>query len=64
MRFAIAMIVLLVAAVPASEAKSARAQCRDHAQSEYNFCLKRSTTKRARAQCKVEVKHSKGQCPR
>ena len=64
MKYAIAILALLAAAVPASEAKSPRGLCMDQTRSQYNFCLKRSTTKRGRAQCKVELKHSRGQCPR
>jgi hypothetical protein len=64
MRFAIGILALLAAAVPASEAKSPRAQCKDQAQSQYNFCLKRSTTKKGRAMCKADLKTTRSRCPR
>jgi hypothetical protein len=64
MKFAVAIFALLVAAVPASEAKSARSLCLDQTQVQYKFCLKRSTTKKGQSLCKLDRKTSRHQCPR
>jgi hypothetical protein len=64
MRVAVAILAILVAAVPVSEAKSSRSLCRDQAQSEYKFCLKRSTTNKGRSLCKVALKKSRAGCPK
>ena len=64
MKFAVAMLVLLAAAVPATEAKTARGSCLAQAQTQYKFCLKRSTTGKGRSMCKVSLKQSRKQCPK
>jgi hypothetical protein len=64
MRFAIATIALLAAALPASEAKSPRGICMDQTQTQYKFCLNRSTTNKAKSMCKVALKQSRKQCPK
>ncbi|HEY4363913.1 MAG TPA: hypothetical protein VGN17_23290 [Bryobacteraceae bacterium] len=64
MKFAVAMVVLLAAAVPATEAKTARGSCLAQAQSQYKFCLNRSTTRKGKAMCKVSLRQSRKQCPK
>lgn len=55
--------LMLVAAAPAAESKSAMAQCKGSCSVNYSACLKRTTTKKGRAQCKLERKAcSKGRC--
>jgi hypothetical protein len=63
MRLLIAALVLL-AAVPAGDAKSVKAQCTDRCQVNYKFCLNRTTTAKGRSQCKVERKNCHGTCGR
>jgi hypothetical protein len=61
MRFLIAALIVL-AAVPAGDAKSVKAQCTDRCQVQYKFCLNRTTTQKGRSQCKVERKQCHGSC--
>jgi|HubBroStandDraft_6_1064221.scaffolds.fasta_scaffold93738_3 hypothetical protein len=61
MRFLIAALVLLTAA-PAVDATSVKAQCKNRCQVNYKFCLNRATTKKGKAQCKVERKSCHGTC--
>ena len=63
MKFAMAVLVLL-AAVPATEAKTARGSCLATAKTQYNFCLKRSTTNKGRAMCKVSLRQARRECPK
>jgi hypothetical protein len=62
MRFILATVLLLLAAAPAAEPKSAKSQCKSRCSLMYSACLKRTTTARGRAQCKVETKTCKGGC--
>ena len=62
MRFVTAGLMLLLAAAPAAESKSTKAICLTRCQVQYKACLKRTTTKRGRAQCKVERTTCKGTC--
>jgi hypothetical protein len=62
MRVVIAGLMLLLAAAPAAEPKSTKATCKDRCQVQYGACLKRTTTKRGRAQCKVERTNCQGGC--
>ena len=61
-RFFLAGALLLLAAAPEAEPNSPMAQCKSRCSVNYSFCLKRTTTSRGRAQCKVERKTCKGQC--
>jgi hypothetical protein len=61
MRYLIAAVVFL-AAVPAGEATTPKAQCKSRCQVQYEFCLKRSTTDRGKKLCKVERKNCHGTC--
>jgi hypothetical protein len=54
MRFAIAGLMLLLAAAPAADPKSTKSACMDRLQGQYKGCLKRTSTKKGRSQCKVE----------
>jgi hypothetical protein len=54
MRFAVAGLMLLLAAAPAADPKSTTSTCKDRLQVQYKACLKRTTTKKGRAQCKVD----------
>jgi hypothetical protein len=56
------LLLIMLAAIPSMEAKSATAQCRKRCVVEYKFCLNRSTTKQARRECKVLEKTCKGTC--
>jgi hypothetical protein len=62
MRVVIAGLMLLLAAAPAAEPMSAKGKCRSRCQVQYQACLKRTTTQKGRAQCKVERKTCKGTC--
>jgi len=59
-----ARVVLLgvVLAAPFMEAGSPKSQCKDRCHTQYDFCLKRSTTKKGRSSCKVELKNCRGAC--
>ncbi len=61
-RLFLAGALLLLAAAPAAEPFSPRAKCKSSCSVNYNFCLKRTTTKRGRAQCKAQRKTCKGLC--
>jgi hypothetical protein len=54
MRFAIAGLMLLLAAAPAADPKSTKSTCKDRLQGQYKACLKRTSTKKGRSQCKIE----------
>lgn len=58
-RFGIAGLLLAVM-LPAAEAKS---QCKSRCGGQYQFCLKRATTKQAKKGCKSTRKICKKQCP-
>jgi hypothetical protein len=62
MRFVVAGLMLLLAAAPEAEPKNNKAICKNRCQVQYSACLKRTTTKRGRAQCKVERTTCKGNC--
>ncbi len=55
-------VSLLLAAAPAGESKSALDQCKTRCSVMYSACLKRTTTKKGRAQCKAERSYCKGGC--
>ena len=54
--------LVLLAAVPAADSKSAKSQCTDRCSVNYGLCLKRTTTAKGRSQCKIERKACKGSC--
>ncbi len=58
----IVAVLLLLAAAPAVESKSVLEQCRSRCSVMYSACLKRTTTKKGRAQCKAERSTCKGSC--
>lgn len=62
MRFILAGALLLLAAAPAAETKTAKGSCKSRCSVMYSACLKRATTSRGRAQCKVERSSCKGGC--
>lgn len=62
MRFVMASVLLLMAAAPAAEPKSSKSACRDRLQVGYKGCLKRTSTKKGRSQCKVERNASQKTC--
>jgi hypothetical protein len=62
MRFVMASVMLLLAAAPAAEPKSSKSTCRDRLQVGYKACLKRTSTKKGRSQCKVERNTSQKTC--
>jgi hypothetical protein len=61
LRFGIAGLLLAVM-LPAAEAKSPKSQCKDRCGGQYQFCLRRATTKQARNGCKTVRKTCKKQC--
>jgi len=61
MRLAIAALILAVAA-PSAHAASKKAQCKNRCDSNYQFCMNRSTTKQAKKSCKADRKNCKGTC--
>jgi hypothetical protein len=64
MRYLIAAVVFF-AAIPAGEATPpSKAQCKSRCQTQYEFCLKRSLTKRAKASCKLDRNRCHGTCPK
>jgi hypothetical protein len=62
MRFAMAGLMLLLAAAPTAEPKSTKSACKDRLQVEYHACLKRTTTAKGRSLCKVERKTAQKTC--
>jgi hypothetical protein len=62
MRLVLAGALLLLAAAPAAEPKSPKGQCKSRCSVMYSACLKRTTTAKGRAQCKLETKNCKGSC--
>ena len=62
MRFLITGLMLLLAVAPEVEPKSTPLSCKDRCSVMYQACLKRTTTQKGRAQCKVERKGCKGYC--
>ncbi len=62
MRFVMAGLLLLLAAAPAAEPKSTKSTCKDRLQGQYQGCLKRTTTKKGRSQCKVERNTAQKTC--
>ena len=62
MRFILASALLLLAAAPAAEPKTAKGQCKSRCSTMYSACLKRATTAKSRQACKVERKGCKGNC--
>ena len=62
MRFAIAGLMLLMAAAPAADSKSTKSSCKDRLQVGYKACLKRTTTSKGRSQCKVERNTAQKTC--
>jgi hypothetical protein len=62
MRFIVASAILLLAAAPAAEPSSPKSQCKSRCSVMYGACLKRTTTAKGRAQCKLETKNCKGSC--
>ena len=62
MRFILAGALLLLAAAPAAEPKTNKGQCKSRCSVMYSACLKRATTAKGKAQCKLERKGCKGNC--
>jgi hypothetical protein len=62
MRVVIAGLMLLLAAAPVAEPKSAKSTCKDRLQVQYRACLKRTTTGKGRSQCKVERNTAQKTC--
>jgi hypothetical protein len=60
MRLIASLIVLMI--VPLAEAKSPKAQCKNRCDVNYDFCLKRATTKMAKKACKTDHKICKNSC--
>lgn len=54
--------LLLLAAAPAAESNSLRAQCRNRCQAGYKACLKNASTSKLRALCKVGRTSCDGTC--
>jgi hypothetical protein len=62
MRFILASAMLLLVAAPAAEPSSPKSQCKSRCSVMYSACLKRTSTAKGRAQCKLETKSCKGTC--
>jgi len=62
MRIVIAGLMLLLAAAPVAEPKSSKSTCKDRLQLQYQACLKRTTIKKGRSQCKVERNTAQKTC--
>jgi hypothetical protein len=62
MRVVIAGVMLLLAAAPAAEPKSPKSTCKDRLQGQYKACLKRTSTNKGRAQCKVQRNTAQKTC--
>ena len=60
MRFLTAILILAVAA-PAWAGKKTAA-CKNHCDSNYQFCMNRAVTKSAKRSCKADRKNCKGNC--
>lgn len=61
MRLILAALIVCVA-VPQAEAAKDKGQCKNRCDSNYQFCVSRSTTKNARKSCKVDRKLCKSTC--
>ena len=61
MRLILAALIVCVA-LPEAEAAGDKAKCKTRCDSNYQFCLNRSTTKGARKSCKVDRKACKTTC--
>jgi hypothetical protein len=61
-KFYLAGVLLLLAAAPAAEPNSPKAQCKTRCSTMYSFCLKRTTTSKGRAQCKMQRATCRGGC--
>jgi hypothetical protein len=62
MRFVMAGLMLVLAAAPVAEPKSSKSACIDRLQGQYKACLKRTTIKKGRSQCKVERNTAQKTC--
>lgn len=60
-RLILASALLLLAAAPAVP-ESAKGQCKDRCSSNYQLCLKRSTTAKGRSECRAQRSKCKGTC--
>ena len=61
MRLILSALILCLA-VPAAEAAGNKGECKSRCDTNYQFCLNRSTTKQARKSCKVDRKTCKKSC--
>jgi hypothetical protein len=62
-KIALPLLALIFAtAVPEADAKINKGQCKNRCDSNYQFCMNRSTTKQAKKSCKVDRKNCKGNC--
>jgi hypothetical protein len=62
MRFAIAGLILAITLPGLAEASGSKATCKTRISSMYKFCKLNARTKQAKASCKADYKHAKGQC--
>lgn len=56
------LAAVLLAALPIAGAAGAKKQCKSLCSSQYQLCLNRATTKKARGVCKVEHRSCNGSC--
>ncbi len=61
-RIAVLAGVLLLAAMPAAESRSLKAQCHDRCRLNYKTCIKSLATAKGRALCKAARKSCDGLC--
>jgi hypothetical protein len=63
MRYLIAAALVVFVGAPSSmEAQNTKGDCKDRCQTNYNFCLTRAVTKKAKSLCKTERKSCKKGC--
>jgi hypothetical protein len=62
MRSAIAGLILAVTLPALAQASGSKATCKARTSSTYRFCKLNARTKQAKAACKADYKHAKGQC--
>jgi hypothetical protein len=59
----LASMLLLAASLPVAGGSNRPPDCRDRCDQDYNLCLKRSTSKKAKKTCNVMRKTCKHLCP-
>jgi hypothetical protein len=62
MRLSIATLILAITLPGLAQASGSKTTCKARTSSMYKFCKLNARTKQAKAACKADYKHAKGQC--